>query len=350
MKILILDTFGLQSDRDSFYTNDVREELTQMGDVDYLKYERTEEGYEELKRRIVGVEVLFGGWGMPDLGEDFYKAAQELKIIAYTGGTVADLVNEAFIKRGNVVLLSGNHFYAESVASGTICYMLMALRRLYTTMKRTEQTGWYRKIENEGLRKKTVGLVSFGMISKHVARMLQVFDCKVKVWSSHTISDEEKTKYNIEQCSLEELFATCDVVSVHSGLNEKTYHLVNAKLLNSMKQGALFVNTSRGAVVDEEALGDVAQAGKIQAILDVFEVEPLPMDSKLRGLDNVLIVPHEGGPTRDVRRLVTLALIEDVRRFFNGERQLENEISVEYAKNMTSNAAVIKRRQEITKE
>ena len=342
MKILVLDTFGSQRDTDTFYAPDVREALDKLGEVDYLKYQRTEEGYEELKRRMAGVEVLFGGWGIPKLGEDFYEAAKDLKIIAFTGGTVAHLVDDAFIKRGDIRILSGNNYYAESVASATICYILLALRKLYNTLKITEKEGWHRIDYNRGLRKRTVGLVSFGMISKHVARMLQPFDCKVKVWSGHTISDEDKAKYNIEQCSIEELFSTCDVVSVHSGLNEKTYHLVDERLLGMMKQDALLVNTARGAVIDETALEDIVQTGKISAILDVFEVEPLPMDSRLRGLENVIIVPHDGGPTIDVHHLVTLGLIDDVRKFYNGETVLENEISVEYAKNMTSNVLVSK--------
>lgn len=340
MNILILNTFGSKRDEDTFYASDVMEAMNALGNVDVLKYERTEEGYEELKRRIVGVDVLFTGWGVPKLGADFYEAAKDLKIIAHTGGTVADMVDENFINRGDIRILSGNDYYAESVASATICYILLALRKLYRTLKITEEKGWFHIDYNRGLRKRTVGLVSFGMISKHVARMLQPFDCKVKVWSSHAISEEEKAKYNIEQCSLEELFSTSDVVSVHSGLSEKTYHLVDGRLMGMMKQDALIVNTARGAVIDEAALEPLCQAGKISAILDVFEVEPLPMDSKLRGLDNVIIVPHDGGPTIDVHHLVTLGLIDDVRKFFNGENELVNEISVEYAKNMTSNKVV----------
>ena len=340
MNILILNTFAGKRDEDTFYAPDVMEAMHKLGNVDVLKYERTEEGYEELKRRIVGVDVLFTGWGAPKFGADFYEAAKDLKIIAHTGGTVADMVDENFIKRGDIRILSGNNYYAESVASATICYILLALRKLYRTLKITEEKGWFHIDYNRGLRKRTVGLVSFGMIAKHVARMLQPFDCKVKVWSSHTISEEEKVQYNVEQCSLEELFSTCDVVSVHSGLSDKTYHLVDGRLMGMMKQDALIVNTARGAVIDEAALEPLCQEGKISAILDVFEVEPLPMDSKLRGLDNVIIVPHDGGPTIDVHHLVTLGLIDDVIKFFNGETVLENEISVAYAKNMTSNAAV----------
>ena len=110
-----------------------------------------------------------------------------------------------------------------------------------------------------------------------------------------------------------------------------------------MKENALLVNTARGALSDEAALEQSVKAGRIRAVLDVFEVEPLPLDSGLRGLDNVIIVPHNGGPTTDVRRLVTLGLIEDIERHFNGTGEPENQITMDYAKNMTSHSIVAKR-------
>ena len=108
MNILVLNTFGSQRDTDTFYAEDVREALAELGNVDYLKYERTEEGYEELKRRIVGKEVMFTGWGVPKLGADFYEAAKDLKIIAHTGGTVADIwINSTWNQEKGYVKITG---------------------------------------------------------------------------------------------------------------------------------------------------------------------------------------------------------------------------------------------------
>jgi len=101
-----------------------------------------------------------------------------------------------------------------------------------------------------------------------------------------------------------------------------------------MKQDALFVNTARGPIIVEQDLADAVRAGKIRAVLDVYEKEPLPMDSCLRGLDDLILIPHRGGPTADIREYVTLALCEDAERFFAG-KPLEHEIPWDYAKNMT---------------
>ena len=222
----------------------------------------------------------------------------------------------------------------------------MGLRNLYPTLRETEQTGWWRHPYSEGLEGKTVGLVSFGMIAKEVARMLQVFGCKVKVYSNHGVSAEEAKKYCVEPVSLEELFQTSDVVSVHSGMTPKTYHMINAPLLAMMKDGALLVNTSRGAVIDEAALEEEVISGRLRAVLDVFEVEPLPTTSRLRGLSNVVIVPHCGGPTVDVRGILTDAMIDDAVSCVNGNTNVPSKISMEYAKNMTSHTMVSNRNKE----
>lgn len=347
MNILVLNTldgFHLET----FFTDRVRTRLEQLGTVRYMKFSNTPEDVAALKEQIRDVDVMFTQWGASaarsGFDKAFYDAAKRLKMIAHTGGSVADLINEEMQQREDFVLLSGNRYYAESVAQGTICYMLLSQRRLYETLKETERNGWaYRTTHNDGLRGKTIGLVSFGMIAKELARMLRVFDCKVKVYSGHGVSAQEQEQYAVEACSLEELFSTCDIVSVHSGLTPKTYHMIDGKLLSLMKDDALLVNTSRGAVIDEAALEKEVKTGRIRAVLDVFEVEPLPLDSGLRNLDNVILVPHNGGPTIDVRELVTLGLIEDVDRYFHGNGKLENQITMEYAKNMTNHAIVEKR-------
>ena len=343
LNILVLNTLD-DAAFETFFPEHVRQRLSELGNVTYFRWDRKDR--KVLREIIRDVDVMFTAWGAEAFDQDFYDAANRLKIIAHTGGSVADLVNEEMEERKDLILLSGNQYYAESVAQATICYMLIGQRRLYLTLKNTERTGWWKVPYTDGLRGKTVGLLSFGMIAKHVARMLQVFGCKVKVYSSHGLSEADKEEYAVEECGLEELFSDCDIVSVHSGMTPKTYHMVNADLLSVMKQDALLVNTARGAVIDEAALEEAVLSGRIRAVLDVFEVEPLPMTSRLRGLDNVLIVPHNGGPTTDVRQLVTVGLIGDIQRYYAGNMALENRITMEYAKNMTSHAIVAKRNQE----
>lgn len=339
MKILLLNT--LRENYDTFFTERALQKMRGLGTVVRIDYDGSQACREQLRKESADADVLFGGWGMPGLDEAFYKNAEKLKIIAYTGGSVADLVNDS-LKRRNILLLSGNRYYAESVAEATICYMLLGQRQLYPTLKRMESTGWdFCPIINAGLYGKTVGLMSFGMIAKFVAQMLKVFHTRTLVCSSHQIPQEELDEYGVEQVSAEEMFSTCDIVSIHSAMTPKTYHSVNRELLSLMKQNALLVNTARGAVIDEDALAEVLQAGKIHAVLDVFTQEPPAMNSPLRGLDNATLVPHKGGPTTDMREVTTLGLLDDVAAYFRGEQdKMENIISMEYAKHMTSHHTV----------
>lgn len=339
MKILLLNTLG--ENFDTFFTERAMKIMESLGSVVRIDYDGSEQCRETFRKESADADVLFGGWGIPELDEAFYENAKKLKIIAYTGGSVADLVNDSLKKR-DVLLLSGNRYYAESVAEATICYMLVGQRRLYPTLKRTETTGWdWHRMENAGLYGKTVGLMSFGMIPKYVAQLLKPFHTRVLVCSSHAISQEELETYGIEQVSAEEMFATCDIVSIHSAMTPKTYHSVNRELLSLMKPDALLVNTARGAVIDEEALAEFLQAGKIHAVLDVFTHEPPAMDSPLRGLDNATLVPHRGGPTTDMREVTTLGLLDDVAAYFRGRRdEMKNVISMDYARHMTSHHAV----------
>lgn len=347
MNILVLDTLGREV-FETFFPQDVRDRLEAVGEVHYASAKAGEALSPELLTLAEQADVLFTGWGVPHLDGEFYRRATRLKLIAHTGGSVGDLASPELAERG-IVLLSGNRYYAESVAQATILYMLLGQRRLYPILKTTEKDGWCSEVATQGLRGKTVGLVSFGMIAKNVARMLRVFDCSVKVSSGHKIPDDELQAYGIEQCTAEELLRTSDIVSVHSALTEKTYHELDAEKLALLRDGALLVNTARGAVIDEEALAKELRSGRLRAVLDVFEEEPLPMTSPLRGLDNVVLVPHMGGPTTDVRRLVTLGLIEDVVRFAQGSTELENRIPMEYARHMTSHAVTQRRNDEVHK-
>lgn len=170
MNILVLNTLNEYVFK-TFFTDRAIAKLEQLGTVRYLEFSNTPEDVAALKEQIRDVDVMFTQWGASaansGFDKDFYHAAKRLKMIAHTGGSVADLINEEMQKREDFVLLSGNRYYAESVAQGTICYMLLSQRRLYETLKETEKNGWaYRTTRNDGLRGKTIGLVSFGMIGR----------------------------------------------------------------------------------------------------------------------------------------------------------------------------------------
>lgn len=342
MKILVLNTLN-ERDFNAFYPPEVQRRLEGLGTVHYLKYTNTEEERKLLKEQIRDVDVLFTNWGTTaaasGFDSSFYAAAKKLRMMVHTGGSVADLVTEDMRKRKDFALLSGNRCMAQGMAQGTLLYILAGMKWLYPLLKSTENGRWGSMDQERNLNGRIVGIVGFGMIAKEVIRLLQVFRCGIKVWCDYPLPEEEKAKYNVEFCSMEEVFSTCDVISIHLGMTPGNYHIVDEAMLAKIKDDALLVNTARGALIDEAALEKEVRSGRIRAALDVFEVEPLPMDSGLRGLDNVLITPHAiGGDNQSGS--TTMSLIDDIERYFSGNYELENRITMEYASHMTNHALV----------
>lgn len=331
MEILVTQPVGVT--RDSFITQRVREQLSKLGNVEY---NTTEKDFtkEELREKLMGKDVVITGWGTNMMDKSVLEGNDTLKIIAHTGGTVSSIVDDYAYSKG-IRVMSGNDVYAESVAEAIVAYSLLGLRKIPKFMNIMKDNGWYNGVYIwEGLLDQTIGFVSFGMIPKHLVRLLKPFRVKIKVYSGH-ISDEELEEYGMERATLEEVFSTCKIISIHSALNEKTYHSINKELLERIPDGAVLINTSRGAVIDEDALVEELKKERFTAVLDVYEHEPLPENHPLRNnMPNVYAIPHMGGPTYDRREYVTLALAEDIENFYAG-KPLRMEISSQYRAYMT---------------
>lgn len=318
--------------RDSFFSEELRERLERLGGVEWNA--NTEQyGEEELAEKLRGVDICISGWGNTPFHEKTLKYADKLKLIAHIGGSVRPMVGDAAFERG-IRVCSGNRVFAESVAEGVLTYMLCSLRKIGEYEARMAAGEWPSLIGTRGLLGRSVGLVGYGMIAEYLVKFLKPFGCRIMVSSRH-ISAEELAEAGIEEATAEEIFRTCDIVSLHSSLTARTKHSIGADLLNSMKDGALLVNTARGALIDEEALVSVLQERPVWAALDVFETEPLPMDSPLRECERVLLMPHAAGPTADRRYVVTSHVLDDIGRFLNGE-PLDCEIDFARAGTMTT--------------
>ena len=133
-------------------------------------------------------------------------------------------------------------------------------------------------------------------------------------------------KYGLTQVSLEELFSESEIITLHTPLIDATHHLIGKELLGMIKPGALFVNTSRGAVVDEAALVEELKTGRFRAFLDVYEKEPVKPGNPLLELDNVIMMPHMAGPTVDLRQVITKDLLIESAGFIDRGEPLAHEV------------------------
>ncbi|MFA7637630.1 MAG: NAD(P)-dependent oxidoreductase, partial [Monoglobales bacterium] len=222
---------------------------------------------------------------------------------------------------------TGNYLFAKSVAEGCLAYTLCAMRELERYMNQIRAGGWNENWSNRGLFGKKIGIVGFGEIAKNFVEMLKPFDMEILINSGH-MTDEEAAELGAKKASKEEIFSTCDIVSLHMGLNEKTKGSITRELMSMLKPDALLVNTARGGVVDEDAMTELLAEGRFWAALDVFSEEPLPVNHKLRSLKNAILFPHLGGPTIDMREYIVCSFAKDIKAFEKGE-PMANEIGAE---------------------
>ena len=171
------------------------------------------------------------------------------------------------------------------------------------------------------------------MIAKHVVKMLKPFRPELLVYSGH-ISDEELRANNMKRASLEAIFSSCKIISLHSAMTEKNRHMITQELMELIKPESILINTARGGLIDEEAMIDLLEKDRFRVVLDVYETEPLPENHRIRNIKNSYFIPHMAGPTVDRRKFVTFALIDDILNFFDG-KDLKLEISQSYKQHMT---------------
>lgn len=208
--------------------------------------------------------------------------------------------------------------------------ILMALRRAaYWAVAMQREEAWKNVTTmTQSLIGRTVGIHGFGAISQSLVPMLRPFTSHIQACSPH-VPDKVFAQLGVTRVdSLETLFSTSDVVVELAAATPENYHVVTEKLLRSIPEGGVFVNVGRGSVVDEEGLLRVARDGTLQIALDVYEREPLPPDSPFRGLTNVTLSPHLGGPTSDRRRDAGALALKNLHAFLRGE-PLEAVVSLE---------------------
>lgn len=218
-------------------------------------------------------------------------AAPRLKVIAKWGTGIDSLDQDAARARGVVIRNTPNAF-SEPVADTALGYMLLFARQL-DRMTADIRAGQWEKPQLVSLREWTLGIVGVGNCGKAVARRAAVFGMRVLGHDPVPVPDAFVAQTGIQMTTLDDLLSQADVVTTHTSLNPTSFHLMSTRTLGLMKPGAFLINTSRGPVVDEPALVAALDSGHLGgAALDVFEVEPLPADSPLRGFANCYLGPH----------------------------------------------------------
>jgi D-3-phosphoglycerate dehydrogenase len=243
--------------------------------------------------------------------ERVMRCAPRLKVIS-KWGTGTDSIDARAAARLGIRVCNTPDAFTDPVADTALGYVLCFARRL-PWMDADVRRGLWQKPDAVSLRECTLGVVGVGNIGRAVARRARAFGMGLLGADPAPVPGAFLEETGLRTVSLEVLLAESDFVTLHCDLNPTSLHLVNARALALMRQTAYLVNTSRGPVVDEAALARALGEGRIAgAALDVFEAEPLPDESPLRGFENCLLAPHNANCGRAARRRVHEATVANL--------------------------------------
>lgn len=304
--------------------------------VDEVAPPCTAEQLAEHPERLREARVVISGWGGPRFDAALLAHAPRLEAVFYAAGSIRSIVTDAFWDRGLAITSSvaGN---ATPVAEFCLAQVLLLFKNAYAIQRayrdaRAKPPALRRGL-SPGAYGGRVGLVSFGQIARQLRRLLASLHLEVAVYDPF-LDAEHARSAEVIPMSLEELFATSQVVSIHTPSLPETRGLIQAELLRSLPPNAGFLNTARGAVVDEagmiEALHDRPD---VTAVLDVTDPEPPVDGSPLWTMPNVVLTPHIAGSIgRECHRLGQM-MIDELERFARG-RPLEHRITRDAAARM----------------
>lgn len=308
----------------SLYPEDLRARLAAVATVIVPPLGQTQLGSEEARRHAPALTAVINQ-GELRVDEDLIAAAPHLRIVANASIGVNNVATAALRARGAWCTNTPDAF-ADATADCTLGLLLMLLRRLGEA-ERYVRAGRWQAFTPGGwdgslLRGRTLGLVGYGRIGQAVEQRAAAFGMRVIHHTRHPTGHPG-------WCRRDDLLADADIVSLHVPLNADSTGLINADALARMKPGAWLLNLSRGPVVDEAALLEALQAGRLAgAALDVFAREPA-VPAALLTMENVVLTPHLGGGSREGRRQAQEQCVDNVLRVLRGERPRSGGIVVD---------------------
>ncbi|AXE89546.1 hydroxyacid dehydrogenase [Streptomyces sp. Go-475] len=269
---------------------------------------------------LARTEILVTGWGCPRLDETVLDAAPRLRAVLHSAGSVKSFATPGIWRRG-IAVSSAAAANALPVAEYTLAVILLAGKDVFAARERLRATrasaGWgvIPGIGNHGRR---VGVIGASRIGRRVLELLRPFDLR-PVLTDPYVDEKEAAALGVPLLPLEELLRTSDIVTVHAPETPETHRMIGRRELALMPDGAVLINTARGALVDHDALVAELRSGRLTAVLDVTDPEPLPADSPLYDLPGAFVTPHLAGSQGNELARLGLAVAEEAERLLAGE-------------------------------
>jgi phosphoglycerate dehydrogenase-like enzyme len=268
---------------------------------------------------LASAEILLTGWGCPPLHHAVLAAAPRLRAVVHAAGTVKSHVTAACWDRG-LVVSSAAAANAVPVAEYTLAAILFAGKGVFAVRERYRDDRGFvlgSIVPGVGNFRRRIGIVGASRIGRRVIGLLRHFDLDVHLADPY-VDPAEAATLGAHLMSLEEVLRTCDIVSLHAPSNPQTRNMLGAAQLALMPDGAVLINTARGDLVDTTALTAEASSGRLTAVLDVTDPEPLPAESPLFDLPNVFLTPHVAGSHGNEVERMGRSAVDEVERLLAG--------------------------------
>jgi phosphoglycerate dehydrogenase-like enzyme len=239
------------------------------------------------------------GWGTPHISDEMLAQAPMLQVLVHSAGSTKTLLPREFWDR-RIRLGTANEALGVGVAETTISLMVAGLKAFFPLREVTREGSWLPKdraphgFPIREMYGSTIGLIGASKVGRHVIRLLKQFEVQILVSDPHLEADEAAA-LDVEPVDLETLLRRSDVVSLHAPALPETRHMLSHDQFRAMKDKAIFINTARGMIVDEDALITELKTGRIFAFIDVTNPEPPAADHPFRTLPNCVLFPHVAG-------------------------------------------------------
>nr|WP_281353494.1 hydroxyacid dehydrogenase [Phytoactinopolyspora mesophila] len=272
-------------------------------------------------RLLTETEILITGWGCPPLDADTLDQAPRLRAILHAAGSVKAHVTPHCWERA-IVVSSAAAANAIPTAEYTLATVLMSGKHAFLHRERYRRDRTFvldqaiSGIGNFGVR---VGVVGASRVGRRLIDLMRPFDIDVSLTDPY-VEAADAAELGVRLTSLEQMLSTCDVISLHAPETAETYHMIDRDRLAMMRDGATLVNTARGGLVDTMALTAELVSGRLSAVLDVTDPEPLPPESVLFELPNVFVTPHLAGSQGNEVKRLGRSVVNELERLVNGRR------------------------------
>jgi len=270
-------------------------------------------------------EIVVSGWGTPAVDGPVLAAAPKLKLVAHAAGSVKPMMSEEAWQRG-IRVTGAAQAIAAGVAEFCLGLILTASKRVFWLADRVREGHWSRSDDLFGkpfeIYRQRVGIIGASHVGRRLAELLRPFGCTIVIYDPYWTRERIEALGAVKAESLEEVFRGCRVVSLNAPTTKETERMIRGSHFAMLPDGALFINTARGILVDQDEMVAELRRGRFVACIDVTVPEPLPIDHPLRRLPNVLITPHVAGAVGENLMRIGEFIAEEIVRYAAGGKLL----------------------------